>query len=154
MVETGNYISGVKSIAEHKRNELLRVEEASLSAIYFFRDYISSGDNTKIYNNSLRLKKIYDLTSYVKTLVNPSGTINVHTLLTRTYFHLTIDAVNEDTHFYEIPYLERCLSHEIASIYFLNLDRELEFEYQVPLTRRYNLSKQKINEQKTGWYPP
>ena len=75
---------GVKSIAEHKRNELLRVEEASLSAIYFFRDDISSGDNTKIYNNSLRLKKIYDLTSYVKTLVHPSGTI----YMTHYYTHL------------------------------------------------------------------
>lgn len=143
---------GVKALAEHKRIELQRVNEASLNAIYFFRDDISSGDNTKIYNNSLRLKKIYDLASYVHTLVHSSDTL--HDILTLSHFELTIDAVKEHTHFYDIPYLERCLSHEIASVYFLNLDKELEFEYQeIPLSRRYNLSKQKINEQKTGWYP-
>jgi hypothetical protein len=73
---------GVKAIAEHKRNELQRVNEASLDAIYFFRDDISGGDDTKVYNNSLRLKKIYDLASYVQTLVHSSGHFSSFT----TYF--------------------------------------------------------------------
>jgi hypothetical protein len=50
-----------------------------------------------------------------------------------------------------VSYLERCLSREIASVYLLNLDKEFEYQ-EYPRSHRYNLSKQKIDEQKTGSY--